>query len=340
MSTLELVRIFWSQPALQRAATFLVGVLAWNLIGCSVSTHPTQPATLGRPASSNALVALLGQPGPATLEKITAGDWVVKTSGLINLEHPTALAAGLTDADEPIHLYLYVLRHPRFGTFIVDSGLEERFRAEGGNDRLGAVLRSAMKTDDLVVRTSTREWLASNAGELDGVFLTHMHLDHILGLPDLPKDTPVYTGPGETRAQDLLNAFVQGTTDRMLEGKGPIREWAFEADPAGRFAGVLDVFGDGSVFALHVPGHSPGSTAFVIRTPDGPHLLAGDVSHTRWGWEHDVEPGTFSNDAEQSASTFHRLRAFAAEQESLSVHLGHQSLRGEAEMRMANGATP
>jgi len=34
------------------------------------------------------------------------------------------------------------------------------------------------------------------------------------------------------------------------------------ADPSGLFAGVLDVFGDGSFWALWVPGHTPGSTAY------------------------------------------------------------------------------
>jgi len=292
-----------------------------------MSTHATRPARLGQAVSSDALVAVLERPGPVVLEKIVAGDWVVERSGLINLGSEKARDAGLEDGGEPIHLYVYALHHPRLGTYIVDSGLEERFRAEGGNDRVGAILAAAMNTDALVVRTSTKEWLAKQRERVAGVFLTHMHFDHVLGLPDLPDDTPIYTGPGEARAKGLLHAFVSGTVDRMLEGKGPIREWRFQPDPAGRFDGVLDVFGDASVFALHVPGHSPGSTAFVVRTPDGPHLLAGDVSHTRWGWEHDVEPGTFSNDAAQSALTFHRLRAFAAAHPQLTVHLGHQALR-------------
>ena len=44
------------------------------------------------------------------------------------------------------------------------------------------------------------------------------------------------------------------------------------------------------------PGHTRGSTAYLVRTPQGPVLLTGDACHTRWGWEHDVEPGNFSGD--------------------------------------------
>jgi len=162
--------------------------------------------------------------------------------------------------------------------------------------------------------------------KLSGVFLTHIHLDHIMGVPDLNGGTVVYTGPGETSASLFTNAFSRGTTDRLLERVGPLQEWQFEPDPAGRFAGLLDVFGDGSLWAIHVPGHSPGSTAFVVRTPQGPKLVAGDASHTRWGWMNGVEPGSFSLDGPRSAKSLATLLALNQRFPALEVHLGHQSL--------------
>jgi glyoxylase-like metal-dependent hydrolase (beta-lactamase superfamily II) len=87
---------------------------------------------------------------------------------------------------------------------------------------------------------------------------------------------------------------------------------------------VVDVFGDGTVWALWVPGHTLGSTAYLVRTPKGPVLLTGDACHTRWGWEHDVEPGTFSSDLPRSAESLARLRRLAAEHPAIDVRLGHQ----------------
>jgi hypothetical protein len=55
-------------------------------------------------------------------------------------------------------------------------------------------------------------------------------------------------------------------------------------------------------------------------------LLTGDACHTAWGWEHGVEPGTFSDDAEQSAASFAKLQRFAKRHPSLDVRLGHQPL--------------
>lgn len=294
------------------------------LAGCAASRHAHEPADLGRAGSSAEMLATIERPGPVEVETVKAADWVVARSGLINLEHPEARAAGLEDGDEPIAIYLHVLRHPRFGTFIIDSGVESGFRDPDGNDRVGGLVASAMRTSDLQIHMTTAEWLAGREEPLAGVFLSHLHLDHVMGLPDVPPGTPIYAGPGETRASRFLHLFTRGTIDRMLEASGPIREWRYAEDAGGRFAGVVDVFGDASVWALHVPGHTPGSTAYLVRTPDGPVLYTGDASHTRWGWDHGVEPGTFSLDGPRSAQSLAALRQLAQDVPALEVRLGHQ----------------
>jgi glyoxylase-like metal-dependent hydrolase (beta-lactamase superfamily II) len=105
-----------------------------------------------------------------------------------------------------------------------------------------------------------------------------------------------------------------------------VREWPYAPDSDGRFAGVVDIFGDGSVWALSVPGHTPGSTAYLVRTPGGPKLLVGDASHTSWGWIHGVEPGTFSADRPRSAESLATLRDLVRDHPAIEVYLGHQQL--------------
>jgi glyoxylase-like metal-dependent hydrolase (beta-lactamase superfamily II) len=62
-----------------------------------------------------------------------------------------------------------------------------------------------------------------------------------------------------------MNLFQRGVYEATLEGKGPLREVHFSADPDGTFDGISDVFGDGSLWAIWVPGHTPGSIAFLAR---------------------------------------------------------------------------
>jgi N-acyl homoserine lactone hydrolase len=121
-----------------------------------------------------------------------------------------------------------------------------------------------------------------------------------------------------------MNAFTRGTIDRQLEGKAGIIELAPAADPSKRFAGLLDLFGDGSVFAIWVPGHTPGSIAYLVRTPKGPVLLTGDACHTRWGWDHGVEPGEFSSDRPRSAVSLKTLQDLVARHPRIEVRVGHQ----------------
>lgn len=292
--------------------------------GCAMSTHSTQRSALGTPSSTEKMVALLKEPGPVELESIASCDWEVDRSGMVNLEHPRAKEAGLTDSPEPIQVFFHVLRHPTQGTFIVDTGVEKALRDDPSKSALGGLVRSVMKTEKMKFHRPLGEWVADEKTPLKGVFLTHLHLDHVSGMPDVPNATPIYAGPGEPGVTAFLNMFVQGSIDRAMAGKAPIHEWAYAEKSAEGFAGVLDVFGDGSVFALWVPGHTPGSTAYLVRSTKGPVLLTGDASHTRWGWDHDVEPGTFSADIPTSVASFKSLKTFAAAHPEVEVRLGHQ----------------
>ncbi|MCY1018493.1 MBL fold metallo-hydrolase [Pyxidicoccus sp. MSG2] len=303
----------------------LGGLLAVaGVVGFAASSHEAQKSSLGAARPTKDVLALLDQPGPVELETVNSADWAVERSGLINLGHPTAKSEGLKDGDEPIQVYFHALRHPTQGLFIVDTGVENALRDAPEKSALSGLVRGAMHMEKLKVNVPLGEWLAKQAQPLKGVFLTHLHLDHITGMADVPAGTPVYTGPGEASARQFLNAAVQGSTDRALEGKPALSEWTYAAESSGLFDGAVDIFGDGSVWALWVPGHTPGSTAYLVRSTKGPVLLVGDASHTRWGWEHDVEPGAFTADGPRGVESFKKLRAFAKAHPNVDVRLGHQ----------------
>ena len=293
------------------------------MTGCTVTTHGTQAATLGTAKSTGDLLAVMTEPGTVELESINSADWAVDRSGLINLGNPIAKEAGLKEGDEKIQVYFHVIRHPTKGTFIVDTGVETALRDAPEKSALSGLVRGAMHMEKLSVNLPLGEWVAREP-KLDGVFLTHMHLDHITGMADVPKGTPVFTGPGEAKDTNFMYFLVRGSTDKAMEGKPAISEWQFTADPTNTFDGVLDIFGDGSVWAIWVPGHTPGSTAYLVRTAKGPVLLTGDASHTRWGWDNHVEPGTFTGDARRGTESFKKLQAFAAAHPEIEVRVGHQ----------------
>jgi N-acyl homoserine lactone hydrolase len=307
--------------------SFVAAVVATTLLaGCSFSSHPTKPSALGTTRSSAELLAVIDEPGPIEVETIGSADWAVERSGLVNLDHPKAKSAGLKNEDEPIQIYFHVVRHPTRGMYIVDTGIERALRDDPEHAAVRGIVASFMHRERMKIHVPLGEWLSQHEEPLRGVLLTHLHLDHVMGMPDVPKGTPIFAGPGETSAQSIMNIAVRPSIDRTLEGQAPIEEWQYQADASGRFAGVLDVFGDGTLWALSTPGHTPGSTAFVARTPKGPILLTGDTCHTAWGWKNEVEPGSFTSDHAGNAESLARLRTLVREHPSIDVRLGHQAL--------------
>lgn len=308
------------------ASLALAGAALAPLAACTPTTHAAAPSALGVARSSADLDAVVDVPGPVTVETVVGADWHVDRGGLIDLDDPKAKAAGLKDGPEPIVVAFHAIHHPTRGLYVIDTGVERALRDDPDHAAVHGLAARFMHVQDMKVRTDTASWLAAQKEPVRGVFLTHLHLDHVSGMRDVPDDAVVYAGPGETTERGWLNVFTRGLADDVLAGKGPIQEWRYAPDPGGEFDAVVDVFGDRTVWALHVPGHTAGSTAYLVRTPDGPVLFTGDACHTAWGWRHDVAPGWFSADRKRSADSLARLEAFVAKHPRIDVRLGHQLL--------------
>ena len=300
----------------------LACVLMLLLQGCVLSDHPIGKAAIGKPTSSADMERLIDQPGPIELETINSADWSISLAGLLNLNSPAAKQAGVTERDEPIHIYAHLLKHPQHGNFLVDTGVSSKLVDDPGKEGLNWMIQKAMHIDRLHINKSTAAILQDIT--LSGIFFSHLHIDHIAGMPDIANDTPLYIGPSESTQTSFKNMFVQGATNQLLKDKQPLQEWTFQADSQNRFEGIVDVFEDGSLFAISVSGHTAGSTAYLIRTTHGPVLLSGDTCITRWGWDHTVEPGDFTEDNARNLQNLKRLKDLVTRHPQIEVRLGHQ----------------
>ena len=258
------------------------------------------------------------------MESVASADWVVDRAGLINLDHHEAQAHHLESGPEPIQIYFHAVRHPTKGLFIVDTGVERNYRDSLDATPLAWLVKQALDSSTLVVREPLSDYLDRQPDRLRGVFLTHLHLDHVMGLPDVDDGVPVYVGPGETTESNWQYLLTRSSVDGHLAGKHALRELRFAEEDGAALRAVSDVFGDGSLWAIWVPGHTRGSVAYLARTASGPVLLTGDACHTRWGWEHGVEPGDFSRDGPRSAASLAQLQNLVRQYPNMQVRVGHQ----------------
>lgn len=287
---------------------------------CAFTTHPTKTeaiTTAHAPASWNEALS-----GSTTLEwePVLSATWKVDRAGLINLERPEA--KGLPHDEADIVLPVHVLRHPTRGTFIIDTGVSKGL-ADGTGGGIGFPVSSFLGS--MKAKESLASILARQPAPLAGVLFTHLHLDHVLGLPDVPKGTPLYTGPGETSPTSFQNLFLRGTYSNLFDGQAATTELDVSQGVTIRsVAKAIDFFGDGSLWVISSGGHTPGSLAYVAKTSRGFVLFTGDTCHTRWGWEHQVEPGEFTADHAKNLESLHQLASLAREVPGLIVQTGHE----------------
>lgn len=226
----------------------------------------------------------------------------------------------MEDKDFPIAIPVHVITHPEHGVFLIDTGVPRELAVEG---MIAEAYLAEVKVDrgvEDIIATAEKE----SGKKLAGLFLTHLHLDHVLGLGGIPKDVPIYAGPNETTPESLENVLTRETYQALFAGRPPIREWAFEkVEKMAPTNAAIDVFGDGSFWAVSSPGHTTGSTAYVAFTTSGPKLFTGDTSHTRWGWDHGVEPGTYTADGDENAASLEKLKLLA-DQLGAEVFVGHE----------------
>lgn len=170
--------------------------------------------------------------------------------------------------------------------------------------------------------------------------MTHLHFDHTGGMKELGHARFHVSAPewsfasGLSRMKGLINGYAVGDW-RALRARVDTFEVPsfFDRDGVGR-----DLFGDGSVFAHSLPGHSPGHTGYRFVMEDGREIFyLGDavfnVSQITEGRGFGWFPNTFGDDVRRAGYTLEELRAFHAERPEVTLLCAHDFELGERCMR-------
>ncbi len=175
-----------------------------------------------------------------------------------------------------------LLLHPTRGPVLFDTGYSARVVAS--MRRWPGVLYGLLTPVRLDARQTAAAQLARLgfvADEVREIIVSHLHADHVGGLRDFGAaqfslDTETYTAVEQLRGVAAIRkAFMPELLPEDFGAR--LRPLEFLPAPAGLspFTVAADVFGDGSAYAVQVPGHAAGMIALIVRSSAGA-VLDGD----------------------------------------------------------------
>jgi N-acyl homoserine lactone hydrolase len=187
----------------------------------------------------------------------------------------------------------YLIRHGD-SYMLWDTGLAK--------DNLGKPLTEG-RADSETLQVTLVDQLARRGirpQQVTTVAISHYHFDHVGQAADFPNarlmmgkgDLEVVRTPGSPRAK-------------------PLAPWISGGSSVEEIAGDKDVFGDGRVVILDLPGHTPGHKGLLVKLErTGPVLLSGDVAHIRDNLDTSGVP-SFNVDRARSLASMDRFRQLA-----------------------------
>jgi N-acyl homoserine lactone hydrolase len=312
----SLSRLFVRLLACGALLTTLVVVF---LVRDGFARWPTSPYPIP-PASSHSWDEVFSRPAPIAIETLVTG--FIDMNRCDNLDQANPVAASCR-SPEPLADLVHLVRHPRLGVYLIDSGFAVRFADSPpyGNYSTAMQLFNRM----LGVRNgqgahqSAAEILRERQLHPNAVFFTHLHPDHTSGVADLPANVDYVFGKEEA---GFLGRVAVGS---HFSGKPRLKTLDYAGvqrmPPLGP---AIDLLGDGSLWAISTPGHTPDHTSYLVNG-DPPTLLVGDASHFAWAFEQDVAPRAFtSNDRARAVESLAALRRFAARYPRVHIVFGHE----------------
>lgn len=204
----------------------------------------------------------------------------------------------------------YYIEHPK-GKVLVDTGWDRKISPDGVYDSKAQA--EALYSRLLVIPNkgllpkgeAVDEQLAAmgvSTSELDYVVLTHLDCDHVGGLKQVADAKKILVSEDE-----MKSAHGGSIENRIRYQKGfwegvPLTTIAWNGTE-GPFKESFDLFGDGTIQLVHIPGHSVGLCAVKITGRDGKFiLLTSDGAYSKRNWQEMVPSGIHDSYGKQMKS--------------------------------------
>jgi N-acyl homoserine lactone hydrolase len=267
---------------------------------------------------------VLAHPRDISLTTLRTG--VVHMDACLNLDPASPKQTACDHTSRDLAVLVHWVHHPRFGDFLIDTGFDDSFAKHPPYGSYAAAMTLFNWFNGVTNRQEPGEDLQAQLARLNvhpkAVFFTHLHPDHTAGVPALGPETEFVFGSAE--ASFLARAAVAN----HFSGKSKFSAIDFHQAPAMAPLGhSVDLFGDGSFWAISASGHTDDDIAYLINGAT-PVLLTGDASHFAWAFQNGVAPRGWNNaGTARGYVSLEQLRAFARTYPSVKLVFGHETQR-------------
>jgi N-acyl homoserine lactone hydrolase len=125
--------------------------------------------------------------------------------------------------------------------------------------------------------------------------ISHYHADHTGQAPSFPQAT-LLIGKGDW---DVLTS----STPNQMANAAPFANWISGGGKVEPVPADKDIFGDGTVVMLNMPGHTPGHHSLLVRLKEmGNVLISGDLAHFRENYDSNGVPSFNTHHGDTVAS--------------------------------------
>ncbi|MEZ5953704.1 MAG: N-acyl homoserine lactonase family protein [Hyphomonas sp.] len=235
-------------------------LLAAAAMGFAAACTPAEKAVSG-PAEVERAEAPAEEAAPLTVNVLDCG-----TIEVTDLDAFSSAGdwAGQTDT---LTDTCFLINHPK-GRMLWDLGLPGML-VGAGTQTVGGIFKVTMDTSI----TQQLADLGLTPGDIDYISLSHDHFDHVGQVDQVSGATWIVQ---EDEYNDMFRPEDAEQPDPQLAAM-----WAlFKPLTAQKITGDYDVFGDGTVTIIELPGHTPGHSVLQLMMPEtGPVLLSGDLYH-------------------------------------------------------------
>lgn len=215
------------------------------------------------------------------------------------------------DAAPTIPFPVYLIEHD-YGLVLFDAGLDPAAAGDPAGVYGEIADRISIRFDERHLIETQLDCWGFSLRDVGVVIASHLHFDHAGALKQFPH-ARILLGEGEREYALAPERFSAGWFRADdFDGHG------LSFDEIGE---DVDLWSDGSVSALHLPGHTPGSLGALVRLPESTFILTGDAVHTRHAYESEIH---YHGDVDSLAAraTLRRLTSLARD-ERAGVWIAH-----------------